>query len=87
MKTIAYEEVVGFVADHFQVERAALTPQTRLVDDLYADSLELLDLVLDLNERYGIEIEADDLQQMTTVAALATVLQRLMLAAEPEASA
>jgi acyl carrier protein len=77
MAIISYEEVRALLADHFSSSPQELTPETRLVDDLYADSLELLDLVMNLNALYGIEIEATDLQQMRTVADVAQVLQRL----------
>jgi acyl carrier protein len=71
-------EVQALLAANLQLDAATITPQSRLVEDLYADSLELLDLVLDLNAHYGIEIGADDLLQMTTVSAVVAVVERLL---------
>lgn len=77
MSDVLYSVVVAHLAEHFQVDRASLTPDTRLVEDLYADSLELLDLVLLLNDRFEVEIDPASLEQMTSVAQVVSVLRRL----------
>ena len=77
MASYLYTEVCALLAEHFLVEVGSLTPETRLVEDLYADSLELLDLVMDLNKYYAVDIGASDLEQMTSVAQVVAVLERL----------
>lgn len=83
MASYLYTEVCALLAEHFLVEVDSLTPETRLVEDLYADSLELLDLVLDLNAHYQIEIGASDLKQMTTLAQVVAVVKRLTAPVHP----
>ena len=55
-----------------------IRPTSRLVDDLCADSLELLDMVMMLNDEFGIEIGVEDIVGIRTVADVeAAVARRL----------
>ncbi|UTH74094.1 phosphopantetheine-binding protein [Chromobacterium sp. IIBBL 290-4] len=63
---------------------ARLLPHLRLVDDLYADSMELLDMVLSLNNEFGIDIQAQDVAAMRTVADVVAVIARLTRGEEAE---
>lgn len=81
MRDLIEREVLALLAESFCTEPGRLHPQTRLVEDLYADSLDLLDLVLELNDRFGIEIDAASLEQMRCVQQVVTVVQRLTLQA------
>jgi len=74
---ILYAEVKALLAQAFAIDVEQLSSDTRLVDDLYADSMELLDLVLALNEHYKIEIGPDDLLTMRTVDGVGAVIERL----------
>ena len=69
------QQVVAVMACCLSVE-AKLQPQARLVDELYADSMELLDMVLLLNDEFGIEIGVDDIVDIKTVAHVCQVVER-----------
>ena len=49
------------------VDADTITEATSFKDDLGADSLDLFELVMALEDEYSVEIPADDLQQMATV--------------------
>lgn len=73
-------EVLARIAAFFSADAAQLSGRTRLVEDLCADSLELLDLVMELNDHYVIEISADDLLTMHSIDDVAAVIARLRAA-------
>lgn len=49
------------------VDPAQVTPEARFGDDLDADSLDLVELVMGLEERFDIEVPEEDLEGVTTV--------------------
>lgn len=55
------------IAEQLGVEVSEVTPEKSLQDDLNADSLDLFELVTNLEDDYGIEIPSEDLESMKTV--------------------
>jgi acyl carrier protein len=49
------------------VEESQLTPEASFGDDLGADSLDLVELVMDLEEKFDIEVDEDELKDIRTV--------------------
>ncbi|MBQ9370305.1 MAG: acyl carrier protein [Clostridia bacterium] len=50
------EKVYGIIAEHFDVEKSALTPETDLVADMHADSLDLVELIMAFEDEFGLSI-------------------------------
>ena len=63
-----FEEIKTIVAENLGVEEDSITMETSFKDDLKADSLDLFEMVMALEETYGIEIPSDDLGELETVA-------------------
>lgn len=61
------EKVKAIVADRMGVEPDQITEETHFINDLNADSLDLAELVIDLEEQFGIKISDEDAQKLTTV--------------------
>lgn len=61
------EKMKEFIADQLNVETEKVTADSRLKEDLGADSLDLFELVMALEDEYSIEIPAEELQTMVTV--------------------
>lgn len=61
------EEMKKIIADQLSCEEAMITPDTSFKDDLGADSLDLFELVMALEEKYDIEIPAEELTEIDTV--------------------
>ena len=61
------ELIIDLVADKLGADAEAITEQTSFKEDLGADSLDLFELVMGLEDEFGIEIPTDDLEQITTV--------------------
>lgn len=70
-----FEEIKTIVAENLGVEEDSITMESSFKDDLKADSLDLFEMVMALEEKYGIEIPTDDLGQLETVADVIDYIQ------------
>ena len=61
------ERVKEIIEEQLNVEGVEITEETRFKEDLEADSLDLFELVMSLEEEYGVEIPSEDLEKITTV--------------------
>jgi acyl carrier protein len=63
----ALETIREVAVEVLSVEPGSVTEQARFKEDLDADSLDLVELVMGLEERFEIEVPEDDLEGVTTV--------------------
>lgn len=78
----AFEIVKAAVVEVLQVDAGAVTETTSFQDDFDADSLDLVELVMELEERFEISVAEEDLEGITTVgAAVDLVLAKVSAAA------
>lgn len=61
------EKMKELIADQLSVEEDVITEASSFKDDLGADSLDLFELVMALEDEYGVEIPAEDLEKLSTV--------------------
>jgi acyl carrier protein len=61
------EKLKELIVDQLNVDADAVTPEARFKEDLEADSLDLFELVMALEEEYGVEIPSEDLANILTV--------------------
>jgi acyl carrier protein len=59
--------VKKIIVDQLGVEEETVTPEASFVDDLGADSLDTVELVMALEEEFGIEIPDEDAEKITRV--------------------
>lgn len=69
------EKMKEMVADQLNVDAAEITAETSFKDDLGADSLDLFELVMALEEEYNVEIPSEDIEKLTTVGAVMDYLK------------
>lgn len=62
-----FEKVQSIIAEQLGIDKEKITPQTHLINDLKADSLDVVALVMDLEQEYGVEIPDEALMEMQTV--------------------
>ena len=62
-----FDDVKSIVAEQLNVEEAKITEKSKFVDDLGADSLDVVELVMALEEKFDIEIPDEDAEKITTV--------------------
>lgn len=61
------EKMKELIADQLSIDAETITVDSKFKEDLGADSLDLFELVMALEDEYSVEIPAEDLQQMATV--------------------
>lgn len=61
------EKMQEMIAEQLNCDAETITAETSFKDDLGADSLDLFELVMALEEEYDIEIPTEDLEQIATV--------------------
>ena len=71
------EKVKGIVAESLGVDEATITEESSFQKDLGADSLDLMDMVMALEDEYGVEIPTEDLEQLVTVGDVVKYIEKL----------
>jgi len=61
------ERVKQIIVDELGVDEAEVTPNARFIDDLGADSLDTVELVMRFEEEFNIEIPDEDAEKITSV--------------------
>ena len=65
------EDVLGRIREHLatelEVDPAIISDGTRFKEDLEADSLDLVELIMELEEQFGMEIPDEEVEKITTV--------------------
>ena len=61
------ERVVKVIADQLNVDKKKVTSELSIIDDLGADSLDTVELVMDLERKFRIEISDEDAEKLRTV--------------------
>ena len=62
-----FEKVKGIIVEQLGVGEASVTMEASFIDDLGADSLDIVELVMALEEEFDIEIPDADAEKVTTV--------------------
>ena len=62
-----FEKLKAVIEEKLNAEGVSITENTNFKDDLAADSLDLFELVMALEEEFGIEIPSEDLEKLATV--------------------
>jgi len=61
------ERVIKIICEQLDVDPKDVTPESSFVDDLGADSLDQVELIMAMEEEFGISISDDEAQKITTV--------------------
>ena len=64
---MVFENVKKMIAKQLKADEASITMDTRLVEDLKADSANVMVMIMDLEDNYGIIIEDDQIMNLKTV--------------------
>lgn len=69
------EKMKEIIAEQLNVDAEAITAESSFKVDLGADSLDLFELVMALEDEYSVEIPSEDLEKLTTVSAVMDYLK------------
>ena len=69
------EKVKRIIAAQLDIDESALTPETDIEDDLGADSLDAVELIVAFEEEFGISVPDDDILALRTVGDIAEYIE------------
>ena len=62
-----FDKIKDVIIDKLCVEESKIVPEASFVDDLGADSLDTVELIMELEEEFGLEIPDEEAEKLTTV--------------------
>jgi len=72
-----FEEVQQMIAEKLSVEPGDIKPESHFIDDLGADSLDLADLVMVIEDKYEVDFSNEDTDQFATVGDVVNAISKL----------
>ncbi len=75
-KTVEESKIIDIIANQLGVDKDIVTPGANIVDDLGADSLDVVELVMALEEAFDMEIPDEDAEKIRTVQDIFAYLQK-----------
>ena len=82
MRDLIYDDLVKMLTDLLEISPTYIRPDTRIFDDLDLDSLQLYELVVDLEEVYSIRMPDEDLDNVSSIEDVVDLVFRLSSQAE-----
>lgn len=77
MKTMnVFESVKEIVVNQLEVKEIQVIPEAKFVDDLGADSLDIVEIVMTIEDKFGLEISDDDVENLLTIQQVVDYIQR-----------
>lgn len=64
---VVFEQVATLIANRFSVDPTTITRELTFQQDLGADSLDVVELVMELEDEFGIQISDEDAETITTI--------------------
>ncbi len=61
------DKVIGIIMEQLDVTKEECVPEASFLDDLGADSLDLVELIMEMEETFSVQIADDELQQIRTI--------------------
>ena len=72
-----YEKIRNALAQQFEMDPEEITMETNLIDDLGADSLDVVELIMSLEDEFGVSIADEDAAQLYTVGRIVDYLENM----------
>ena len=73
-----FAEIKDIIVELLGVDESKITPEARFREDLEADSLDLVELIMAFEDKFGGEISDEDAQKITTVGEAVSYVQEHM---------
>ena len=71
-----FEKVARLIADQLKIDPATIKPESRLLEDLKADSANVMMLIMDMETELSIMVEDDALMQLKTVGDIVSYIEK-----------
>ena len=70
------EEIIEIIAKQLKIDASEITPDTDIIDDLGADSLDVVDLLMTIEDKYGFVVPDDEVQNLRTIALMSEYIDK-----------
>ncbi|MFC3191588.1 acyl carrier protein [Pseudocitrobacter faecalis] len=77
-QTAVYQEVTSLLVKLFEVDPTAITPEARLYEDLELDSIDAVDMIVQLQKKTGKKIKPEEFKAVRTVQDVVDAVERLL---------
>ena len=72
-----FETIKTLIGQQLKVDPATITRDSRLMEDLKADSANIMVMIMDLEDQFGITVEDDEIMRMRTVGDVADYIEKV----------
>ncbi|EOQ98578.1 acyl carrier protein [Leptospira wolbachii serovar Codice str. CDC] len=72
-----FEKIKSIIVEQLGVDESEVTPEAHFINDLGADSLDTVELVMTLEEEFGVEISDEDAEKIQTVGDVIKFIDKL----------
>mgnify|MGYP001111690022 CR=1 FL=1 len=73
-----YEKVKEIIIDKLNVDESKIVPEARFREDLKADSLDLVELIMEFEDEFGVEIPDEEAEKISSVGEAVAFLEKLL---------
>ena len=73
-----YDKLCAFLSDQLGIDPADIRPESKVIDDLGADSLDLVEMLTEMENEYDIIITDERARELSTVGEIAEFLEELI---------
>lgn len=72
---MVFEKIAEILADQLDADKDSMTMDTKISDDLGADSLDVVEMLMAIEDEYGIEIPDEDIPNLQTIGDVVDYIQ------------
>ncbi len=72
---MVFDQVKKILSEQFDVEEESITLETSIINDLGADSLDVVDLLMTIDDEFGVEVPDEDVEKVKTVEELVNYIE------------
>ncbi len=69
------DKIIDIISEQFELDKSVIKESSKIIDDLGAGSLDMIDLAMSIEDEFGFELPDDDLEKIKTVGDLAAFVE------------
>ncbi|MBR4270510.1 MAG: acyl carrier protein [Clostridia bacterium] len=73
---MVFDEISSMLAEQLNIEQSSIKPESRIIEDLHTDSLDLVEMLITLEDKYSISVPDEDAKNLTTVGKLVEYVEK-----------
>lgn len=73
---MVFDKVAELVAEQLGVDKKTITPESNIIEDLGADSLDVIEMLMTLEDEFGVTIPDDKIGQIKTVGQIVELIDK-----------